>query len=306
MSLITRHRPKHWDEVIGNNALINSILSALHLGDSRAFLLYGNTGCGKTTIARLSAKEVGTEDENIIEIDAATENGVEDMRKLTALLNYKPLRGTTRSIIIDECQAITTQAWKALLKSIEEPPEGTYWFLCTTEPVKVPSNIMSRCTQYQVSTLTRAQLHKLLSSICELENKEVSSEVISLCASEAKGSPRCAISFLAQVDGLSLEEAKEIIRQETGEENDIYALADFLVNKKPDWSRTRLLLRRVEHQNPETVRRVIEAYLVKVLLDTPDADRAFYLLALLEDFSKPINTNSIAPIILAATRSLGH
>jgi len=301
MSLIVKYRPANWDELLGNNSLVNSIVPTLRRGDSRAFLINGPTGCGKTTIARLSAKEVKTEDENIIEVNAAINNGVDDMRALAESLNYKPMRGTTKSIIIDECQAITSQAWKALLKSVEEPPSWVYWFFCTTEPEKVPANIKSRCAQYQVSILPQSELRYLLRNICSLENKQLDDSVIHLCAQEAQGSPRRALTFLAQInDGMDINEIKEIIKQETADDDDIISLAKFLIAHERNWSRLRILMKRVLDQNPETVRRIIESYVVNNMLYYNQPEDVRSLIPLLELFSQPVN--SMSPIILACTK----
>ena len=232
MSLLIKHRPKNWEELIGNDALVYSLQNSLWQGSIHAFLFSGPSGCGKTTIARLAAWELKVEDQNIMEIDAATHNGIDDMRQLIELLHYKPLSGTSKVVIVDECQAITAQAWKALLKSIEEPPEGVYWFFCTTELAKVPISIKNRCLSYQVRPLTFNQLNGLLTKINILENKLVDKEILRLCVDEAEGSLRRTLGYLAQMsEDTELDEAHELIRQEKQEPENIIVLARYLVER---------------------------------------------------------------------------
>jgi len=301
-SLIIRHRPRNWDEVIGNNALINSLVPMLRRGDSHAFLFTGPSGCGKTTIARLCAAEL--EAGEVIEIDAATNNGVDDMRDLVERTNYQPLTGGARVIIIDECQAITAQAWRVMLKSVEEPPNWLYWVFCTTEINKVPSQIKTRCAIYEVSRLSATTiLRDLLVPVCVSEKKEPTPDTLRLCADFAEGSPRKALSLLAQViDCKTAEEAVATISKESLQEDSlIIRLARELINRKP-WSVIRRILLEMQNENPETVRRVLEAYMTKVLLNTQDTNDIKKLTSLLDMLTTPIYDNSIAPIVVIASK----
>jgi len=301
MSLITRYRPKTWDEVIGNDALIISLLPILKNGTSHAFLLTGDTGCGKTTIARLAAQELKTLE--IIEIDAATNNGIDDMRQLIDQNNYLPMWGTTKCIIVDECQALTTQAWKSLLKSVEEPPPWLYWFFCTTEIGKVPANIKSRCSIYQVSTLRADDLvNKLLRPVCVSERKNTIDQILYMCADWADGSPRRALSNLAQViDAPDFKTAVETLVKEEITDGPVISLTRLLV-KQASWREVRHALRQLTDENPETIRRIIESYVTKVILDDNTGETAKSLTPLLEYVSTPITSNSLAPIILIASK----
>ena len=114
-SWLTKYRPETWDEVVGHEAVVNSLRQALKRKAGSAFLLTGPSGTGKTTIARIVAREVGCEPRNLLEIDAATYTGIDSMRQITEALNYAPLGDSSiRVIIIDEAHALSAQAWKAL------------------------------------------------------------------------------------------------------------------------------------------------------------------------------------------------
>lgn len=300
--LIVKYRPRNWNEVVGNNALINSLVPMLRRRDSHAFLFTGASGCGKTTLARLCAAELGAGE--VVEINAATNNGVDDMRDLIDSTNYQPLRGGTRVIIIDEAQAITVQAWRAMLKSVEEPPAWLYWIFCTTEPGKVPAQIKTRCCIYEVEQLHRRKLlTELLVPICVSEHKQPHGDALSLCADLAEGSPRKALSLLAQIiDCETYEEAAATLRRgDDQEDSPTIQLARMLVNRG-SWGPTRNVLNQLHGENPETIRHILEAYVTKVILNNGDTDTTKSLTPLLAMLTSPIYGNSIAPIVVIASK----
>jgi DNA polymerase-3 subunit gamma/tau len=191
-SLLTRHRPQTFAEMIGQDDAITGLKTAAANG-SHAFVMVGPSGVGKTTLARIGAKHLHAD--QVIEIDAATASGVDEMRELTAMCDYR-MTGT-RAIIIDECHRLSPQAWTALAKPIEEPPEGLIWFLCTTDPDRVPAHIQTRCTPLRLHDVGRNQLITLLERVCKKERWKTPTEVLALCAQYALGSPRRALLHLA-------------------------------------------------------------------------------------------------------------
>ena len=303
MTLITKYRPQNWGEVIGNKELITSLVPLLKRGDSHAFIFTGPSGCGKTTIARLCAMELGAGE--VIEIDAATNNGVEEVRELVNSNNYQPLKGGARVITIDECQAITTQAWRALLKSVEEPPPWLYWVFCTTEPNKVPAQIKTRCTMYEVETITPFKLiWELLQPVCVSERKKVDDNILKLCADLADGSPRKALSLLAQViDCDTYEEAAATLHQNNDEDSPVIQLARMLIRRSP-WNEARIVLNQLREENPETIRRILEAYITKVIIESTNLSVIRELTSLLEMLTTPIYDNHIAPIVVITSKRL--
>ena len=143
--LHTKYRPKAFKQVTGQDHIIEQLQKILAERSSHAFLFHGPAGCGKTTLARLATKELGCAPKDVMEIDAATKTGVDDVRAIQMAVRYKPLGGgDTRAVIIDEAHRISVQAFDSLLKIMEESPVHLFWFLCTTLPQKVPSTVESR------------------------------------------------------------------------------------------------------------------------------------------------------------------
>ncbi len=125
-----KYRPKDFDEVVGQDAVVKSLQQAVKNNAGHTFLFTGLSGVGKTTLARITAATVGCVSSNLIEIDAATHTGVDDMRDVTFSLKYKPIGvGSVKVIIVDECHMLSKSAWNSLLKVLEEPPAWVYWML---------------------------------------------------------------------------------------------------------------------------------------------------------------------------------
>lgn len=309
-SLIIRHRPTKFSEVIGQKEIVTSFRAALDDGTSHAFLFTGQPGVGKTTLARLGAKYRGTTAANLTEVDAATYSGIDDMRALTASLGYRPLGGknTTKSLIIDEAQAISRQAWQSLLKMIEEPPEWVLWLLCTTDPSKVPDSIKSRCSVYTLKPLRVTELFDYLLEIAEIEKFDTPRPVLELCAKMADGAPRSALSNLAVCYAAKdrAEAASLIADAEAVQEGTPYALAKALADGWK-WDKIQPLLQSMAEadQSAETVRHTVRAYFTKVIIGTKDAQVVCRALKVLDNFSEPCSqAEGLSPIVVAVGRSV--
>jgi DNA polymerase III delta prime subunit len=197
-SLLTKYRPASFDEVIGHDAVIRSLMSVLAAGSSRAFLFSGPSGVGKTTIARICASMLGARDSlALVEIDAATYTGINNVRAITDTLRFKPFApSNVKVLIIDECHALSTPAWQAMLKALEEPPPWAYWFLCTTNGTAVPETANTRCAVYTLRQVPAREIAGLLAQIAAKEKMTVPDDIIGICAREAHGSVRKAIANL--------------------------------------------------------------------------------------------------------------
>ncbi len=207
--LARRYRSQVFDEVVGQDAVARTLKNALEQNRvAHAYLFVGTRGVGKTTMARILAKALSGgspevdkaimtgQDTDVIEIDAASNNSVDNARDLIANSIYRPLRGKAKVYIIDEVHMLSTQAFNALLKTLEEPPEHVKFILCTTEAQKVPATIRSRCQRFDFRTLSTAEIAAHLKQVAGSENAKAEPDLLHTVARLAQGSMRDALSLL--------------------------------------------------------------------------------------------------------------
>lgn len=283
-----KYRPQTFEEVVGQTDVVNSLMTVLDMGTSRSFIFEGPSGCGKTTLARIVALELGCDPGNIIEVDAATRTSVNDVRDLTQLLGYRPLgKSKTRIIVLDEAHMLSSNAWNALLKAIEEPPEGVYWAFCTTESAKIPKTIRTRCTSFVLGDVSPGDLIVLLDEVCaaEAESGETPppEEVRDLVVQQAEGSPRAALAALAQVWDCETRQAAALVLKHATTTPEAVELCRALAAQKP-WPQTIKLVQALGDVNPESVRHMVCGYFEKVALSAKNPESA---LAVLAAFSEP-------------------
>jgi len=296
-ALITKYRPRRFADVIGHASAVRALQRALEKGTSKTFLLTGPTGVGKTTLARIAATVAGCKSD-IMEVDAATRTGIDDMREIAEGMNYAPLSGDAKAIIIDEAHALSKAAVQSLLKTFEEPPSWGYWFMCTTEPTKIPANLRSRCLHLTLKPVDIEDIKGLLDDINSKEKLKVKGDIVALCAEEAQGSPRQAITNLALcADVKNLTEAAELL-QSAAELPQAIDLARFLF-AGGSWRDCQAKLRAMKDQNAESVRQVVRAYMTTIALSIPGGNKLAQALAVLEAFDTPCNSqDGISPIVL--------
>lgn len=310
-SLIVKYRPKNFGEVIGQDKIVKSFQRALDEYTSHAFCFTGPSGTGKTTLARIGAAYVGTEPKSLKEIAAAVHNGVDDMRALEDELSHRPLYGSVKSIIVDECHMLSRAAWNSILKLVEEPPEWVYWFFCTTEPNRVIDTIKQRCTFYTLNQVPNVVLFDYLADIAKKERFETLDTVIELCVRNAYGSPRRALANLSAAWGAdSREEALLLIQNNEVIEGGAAVRLARALTQTPRWDKIQpILVELSEEENfsPENVRHIIRAYYTKVILGTakelPDEQTVCNALRILDQFLEFFNSNDgISPLVAAVGR----
>ncbi len=308
-SLINVHRPTKFNQIIGQDHVVSSFKKALDDKTSHAFLFTGPAGCGKTTLSRIGAKYVGTLPANLIEIDAATNNGVDDVRNLTVSLRYRPLgKNSSKSLLIDEAHQISKSGWAAFLKSVEEPPDWVYFFFVTTDVGKVPDTIKSRCASYILNPVRTTELMDFLLGIVEVERFDTPRTIIELCVKQSDGSPRKALSNLAVCYAVKdrSEAAKLIASAELSEGGSAYALAKAIADGW-SWKRIQPLMSALSdsEESPETVRHVIRSYFTKIILGTSDEKIVCGALKVLDNFSESYNpSDGMSPLVVSIGRSL--
>ena len=219
IALYREFRPVTFDELIGQDHIVRILKNQIKTGStSHAYLFSGTRGTGKTTTARILAKALNCSGDgekpcghcencrsfadgsfvDVIEMDAASHRGVNDIHEITDSVMYAPAAGKYKVYIIDEVHMLSNEAFNALLKTLEEPPEHVVFILATTEPQKVPSTILSRCMKLDFRRVSEKQLVENMKSICEKKQIVAEQGALSLIAVSADGSVRDSLSILEQ------------------------------------------------------------------------------------------------------------
>ena len=229
-ALYRKKRPTSFGDVIGQQPIVTTLCNQLKSGHiSHAYLFCGTRGTGKTSTAKIFARAVNCpmsaetgepcntceackdilaeRNLNVIEIDAASNNGVDNIRDLREEVKYPPTTGTYKVYIVDEAHMLTTAAFNALLKTLEEPPEHIIFILATTDPQKIPATILSRCQRYDFKRITRNDMVNTLASYMENEGIKTDKDALEYIASVSDGAMRDALSILDQCLSLYAGEA---------------------------------------------------------------------------------------------------
>ncbi|HMP67458.1 MAG TPA: DNA polymerase III subunit gamma/tau [Candidatus Paceibacterota bacterium] len=200
LALYTKYRPQKFSDVIGQEQIINVLENSLKLENiSHAYLFSGSRGTGKTSVARILANEIGTSENDLFEIDAASNNGVEEIRRLTESVQTMPFDSKYKVYILDEVHMLSKSAFNALLKTLEEPPKHIIFVLATTEPEKLPETVISRCEHYQFKSPNRTILKKMIIATAKKEGYELDSGAGELLAILGDGSFRDAHTNLQKL-----------------------------------------------------------------------------------------------------------
>ena len=256
-ALYRQYRPATFAQVIGQDHITTILRNQVKAGQTaHAYLFCGTRGTGKTSTAKILARAVNclqpedgepcghcaaclrtaVENVDIAELDAASNNGVEDVRAILDKVRYTPLELRTKVYIIDEAHALSANAFNALLKTLEEPPSHVMFILATTEPQRIPATIISRCQRFDFHRLTIAQMTAQLSTVLQSAGAHIDEEGLRAIARAAEGGMRDALSLADQClsfcgDQVSKEDVYAILGSMDGEF--LYAMADALIDSNP-------------------------------------------------------------------------
>ncbi len=239
-TLYRKYRPLDFDTVVGQDSIVRTLRNQIKEGSiAHAYLFSGTRGTGKTTVAKIFARAINCPNElngnpcnecatcvqsiegnniNILELDAASNSGVDNIRRITDQLEYPPQNGEKYKVfIIDEAHALTQAAVQAFLKTLEEPPEYIVFILATTDPNKLPETILSRCQRYNFRRINIETIVSYLEKICKEENIDIDNSALTLIAEKSDGSMRESLSTLDRVrtysrsDKLTKEKVLDIL-----------------------------------------------------------------------------------------------
>jgi DNA polymerase-3 subunit gamma/tau len=243
--LARKYRPQSFSDLVGQEAVAKTLQNALASGRiAHSYVLSGPRGCGKTTTARILARALncvqgptltpcgvcpqcvdiagGTSTDDVLEIDGASNRGIDQIRELRETVKYAPARSRYRVIIIDEAHQISKDGFNALLKTLEEPPPHVVFMMATTESQKIPETILSRCQRFQLRSITLADIFERLKWIVSQEKLPVQDAALREVARSAHGSLRDALSLLDQViafapQGATVEDVRRLLGLLPGE-----------------------------------------------------------------------------------------
>ncbi len=214
--LYRKYRPQDWSDVIGQEHIISVLEGSLKLKRlAHAYLFSGSRGTGKTTVARIFAKAIGVSENDIYEIDAASNRGIDDIREIRDGVNVLPFESPYKVYIIDEVHMLTKEAFNALLKTLEEPPAHALFILATTETDKIPETVVSRCQVFTFRKPTREILKDLVTKVAKKEGFTVESGAADLIALLGDGSFRDTLGILQKVISFSGDKKISIGEVET-------------------------------------------------------------------------------------------
>ena len=306
-ALYGKYRPKKLSEVVGQEQVTRVLENSLKQGKiSHAYLFIGPRGTGKTSVARIFAHEVNgfkyeIEDDyvDIIEIDGASNRGIDNIRELREKAAIAPTSGKYKIYIIDEVHMLTKEAFNALLKTLEEPPKHVIFIMATTDAYKVPVTITSRAQTYTFSLADKKVMFDYLKSICEKEKINIEPDALNIIVKRGGGSFRDSLSLLDQISTLSSDKiTKELVVSAMGlpEDEKISELLNNYLSQDIEKTTTSLKQILADGVKPETL--VDE--IISIIVDEPKAE-LLPLLAKLPDVRAPF---AEAKLLVALTSNV--
>ena len=235
MSLANKYRPKKWEDVVGQDIIVEILKKQIERQEIKnCYLFCGERGVSKTTCARILANEINNNEGEPIELDCASNNGVDNIRQIITEAQQMSIDSKYKVFILDECGFLTSAAWSAALKLIEEPPKNTIFIFCTTDPQRIPMTILSRVQRFDFKLITREDIANRLEYICKQEQiQKYEKDALLMIADKGRGSMRDAITLLEESISYSRDITVENIIKVFGivKEDSLYKLTQAIIEK---------------------------------------------------------------------------
>ena len=291
MELYKKYRPKSFDEMVGNTAVVNSLREMITSGTlPHSILFTGGTGCGKTTLARIIANELGVIGHDFHEVDSGQFRGIDTVRQIGQYIQYQPIECKYQIWLLDEVHMLgrggnsaKNEAQNALLKMLEDTPPYVYFILCTTDPQNLIKTIKGRCVQFELSPLDEREMTTLLRKVSRKENQKISKEIYEKIFEVSNGHPRNALQLLEKVLRTPDDEKLNAIKDDNEIEAEAIDLARALL-KANSWAPIKKILKNLKNEEPEKVRRVLLGYCSSILLNSDNTDAGLIMEAMIEPF----------------------
>lgn len=281
--LYRKYRPKKFEDVIGQEDAVKTLTKKFEKHTvPHAILFHGPFGTGKTTLARIVAKELKCSNVDFVEKNTADYRGIDDVREIRAVMNQAPMDGDVKIWLLDEIHKATNDGQNAMLKLLEDPPDHVYFFLATTDPEKLLQGIKQRCLSIKLNPIKNPALLKILQNICKKESIKIDEEVLEKIVEYSGGSARDAIQILDKV--YLLDDTKEQLTSITkaSVRTASIEIARKLINTKTKWRDIAPILKELENEDPETIRWMILGYGKSVLLNKENT-RAYRMIQAFRD-----------------------
>ena len=300
MPLQTQYRPRRFQDVVGNKEVVKALRTMLDAEEhNHCILLTGDSGCGKTTLARICATKLKAYDPesdrnpNFREFNASDFKGIDMVRSVRADSSKAPLGGGNRVYFFDECHKLTGDAQEAFLKILEEASGPNYYIFATTNPGALKVTLKRRCAQFALQPISDDELFDMLVEVCETASISADDEVLDAIVADSTGSPGVALGILDAVKGLSGREMLAAAKQQAALQNEVIALCRALADTRSNWKKVSEILRGLHGQDPESIRRKVIGYCSGWLLKQSNI-RAFEIM---DCFMTPTYNEGFARIV---------